>query len=80
MIQIESNNELVVDRKLLVDMVDAIIEGIERGCTRKEIVCQLDLILDKESQKAIERGMQEHREGKTKRFSDVKKLIAYLNK
>jgi len=80
MVQVESTDKITVDKKLFIDLVNAIIEGIKRGHTKKEIISQLDLIFDKESQKAIERGMREYKEGRTKRFSDVKKLIEYLNK
>jgi hypothetical protein len=80
MVQVESEDRIIVDRKTFIDLVNAIIEGIKHGHTKQEIIGQLDLILDKESQKAIERGMREYKEGKTKRFSDVKKLIEYLNK
>ena len=79
-VQLESEDKIVIDRKTFVDLVTAIIEGIKHGHTKQEIIGQIDLILDKESQKAIMRGMREHKEGKTKRFSDVKKLIDYLNK
>jgi hypothetical protein len=80
MVQVESEDRIIVDRKTFIDLVNAIIEGIKHGHTKQEIIGQLDLILDKESQKAIERGMREYKEGKTNRFSDVKKLIEYLNK
>jgi len=78
--QAASEDKITVDKKLFIDLVNAIIEGIKHGHTKKEIIGQLDLIFDKEAQKAIERGIREHKEGRTKRFSDVKKLIEYLNK
>ena len=80
MVQVESEDRIIVDRKTFIDLVNAIIEGIKHGYTKKEIIGQIDLIFDRESQKAIELGMKEYKQGRTKRFSDVKKLIAYLNK
>jgi len=80
MVQAESQDKITVDKKLFIDLVNAIIEGIKHGRTKKEIIGQLDLIFDKEAQRAIERGMREYKEGRTKRFSEVKKLIEYLNK
>lgn len=80
MVQVESEDKITVDKKLFIDLVNAIIEGLKHGHTKKEIISQIDLIFDKDAQKAIERGMREYKEGKTKRFSDIKKLIEYLNK
>lgn len=80
MVQAESEDRIILDKKLFIDLVNAIIEGVKHGHTKQEIIGQTDLIFDKEAQKAIERGMKEYKEGKTKRFSDVKKLIEYLNK
>jgi hypothetical protein len=80
MVQAESEDKITVDKRLFIDLVDAIIEGVKHGHTKREIIGQVDLIFDKQAQKAIERGMKEHKEGRTKRFSDVKKLINYLNK
>ena len=80
MVQAESGDRIILDKKLFIDLVNAIIEGVKHGHTKQEIIGQLDLIFDKEAQKAIERGMKEYKEGKTRRFSDVKKLIEYLNK
>lgn len=80
MVQAESEDRIILDKKLFIDLVNAIIEGVKHGHTKQEIIGQLDLIFDKGVQKAIERGMKEYKEGKTKRFSDVKKLIEYLNK
>lgn len=80
MVQVESEDKITLDKKLFVDLVNAIIEGLKHGHTKKEISGQIDLIFDKEAQKAIGQGMREYKEGKTKRFSDVKKLVEYLNK
>ena len=80
MVQVESEDQIKVDRKTFVDLVNAIIEGIKHGHTKKEILGQIDLIFDKEAQRAIERGMKDYKEGRVKQFSDVKKLIDCLNK
>ncbi len=80
MVQAESEDRIVLDKKLFIDIVNAIMKGVKNGYTKQEIIGQLDLLFDKEAQKAIERGMKEYKEGKTKRFSDVKKLIEYFNK
>jgi hypothetical protein len=80
MVQSESVEKITVDKKTFIDLVNAIIDGIKHGHTKQEIISQLDLIFDKEAQKAVELGMRDYKEGRTKRFSDVKKLIEYLNK
>ncbi len=80
MVQAESEDRIVLNKKLFIDIVNALMEGVKNGYTKQEIISQVDLLFDKEAQKAIERGMKEYKEGKTKRFSDVKKLIEYLNK
>ncbi len=79
MVQAESEDRIVLNKKLFIDIVNAIMEGVKNGYTKQEIISQVDLLFDKEAQKAIERGVQEYKEGGTKRFSDVKKLIEYLN-
>ncbi len=70
--------QIVTDRKKMKKILEFMEEAVKEGLSKKEIMSQIDLMLDKEAQKRIRQSEKEIKQGKAKRFSDVKEAISWF--
>lgn len=71
--------QIITDRKKMRKMLEFMEEAVKEGLSKKEIMSQIDLMLDKEAQKHIKQSEKEIKEGKAKRFKTAKETIAWLH-
>jgi len=70
--------EIVIDRKTIREIIEFMEEAIKEGLSRDEIMSQIDLILDKEDQKGIEKSERDIKEHRVKRFKTAEELLEDL--
>jgi hypothetical protein len=68
----------LIDNQTLYDIAKAIVQGVEGKHSENDILDQIKLVLDRESQKAIIEGRYEYKEGKARIYKDVKDLLKDL--
>jgi hypothetical protein len=71
--------QIITDRKKMKKILEFMEEAVKEGLSKKEIMSQIDLMLDKGAQKRIKKSEKEIKEGKTKRFKSAKEAIAWLH-
>ncbi len=70
--------QIITDRKKIKEILDFMEEAVKEGLDKKEIMGQIDLMLDKEAQKRIMRSKKEIRQGKARRFRIAESAISWL--
>jgi hypothetical protein len=71
--------ENATDPQMLYEVSKAIIVGIREKRSAKEVLDQIKLIIDRESQEAIIEGRKEYEEGRTKSYTNAEDLAKALN-
>jgi len=71
--------QIITDRKKMREILEFMEEAVKEGLSKKEIMSQIDLMLDKEAQKRIKQSEKEVKEGRAKRFKSAKEAIAWLH-
>ncbi len=71
--------QIITDRKKMREILEFMEESVKEGLSKKEIMSQIDLMLDKEAQKRIKQSEKEVKEGKAKRFKSAKEAVAWLH-
>ncbi len=71
--------QIITDRKKMSEILEFMEEAVKEGLSKKEIMSQIDLMLDKEAQKRIKQSEKEVKEGKAKRFKSAKEAVAWLH-
>jgi len=70
--------EIVIDRKTMREIIEFMEEAIKEGLSKDEIMSQIDLILDKEARKRIEKSERDIKEHRVKRFKTAEELLEDL--
>lgn len=71
--------QIITDRKKMREILEFMEESVKEGLSKKEIMSQIDLMLDKGAQKRIKQSEKDIKEGKAKRFKTAKEAIAWLH-
>ncbi|MCP8308324.1 MAG: hypothetical protein H3Z54_06480 [archaeon] len=71
--------EIVIDRKIMREIIEFMEEAVKEGLSRDEIMSQIDLIIDKEAQKRIEQSERDIKEHRVKRFKTAEELLEDLH-
>ena len=71
--------QIITDRKKMKKILGFMEEAVKEGLSKKEIMSQIDLMLDKGTQKRIKQSEKDVKEGKAKRFKSAKEAIAWLH-
>ena len=71
----DNNLTFVLTSAEILNIIDNVIEGVKQGVSKEEIVDQIDLLLDKESIKAIKEAREELEKGNNNSYTieDFKK-------
>ena len=72
--------ENATDLQMIYEVSKAIIVGIREKRPDKEILDQIKLVVDRESQEAIREGRMEYEEGKMKSYASAEDLAEALDK
>jgi len=71
--------QVVTDRKTMKEILRFIEEAVKEGMNRKEIMSQIDLMLNGRAQGHIRQGQREISQVKGKSFSKVEEAIEWLH-
>jgi len=71
--------QVVTDRKTMKEILRFMEEAAKEGMNRKEIMSQIDLMLNGRAQGRIRQGQREISQGKGKSFSKVGEGIEWLH-
>ncbi len=71
--------QIVTDRKTLMELVEFMEEAVKEGLSKEEIASQIDLLLDKDAQKRLKQSLRDLKEGRVGRFKGPKQLIEALH-
>jgi hypothetical protein len=71
--------QIITDRKKMKKILEFMEEAVKEGLSKKEIMSQIDLMLDKGAQKRIKQSEKEIKKGKAGRFKSAKEAIAWLH-
>jgi hypothetical protein len=71
--------QIVIDRRILKELVEFMEEAVREGLTKEEITSQVDLLLDETARERLEKSLKELRKGKVKRFKDPQALLKALH-
>jgi len=71
--------QITTDRKTMREILRFMEEAVKEGLNRKEIMSQIDLMLDIGAQRNIKRSEKEIRQGKAKNFKSAEEAIEWLH-
>ncbi|MBI2126216.1 MAG: hypothetical protein HYU02_02740 [Thaumarchaeota archaeon] len=71
--------QITTDRKTMREILRFMEEAVKEGLNRKEIMSQIDLMLDMSAQRHIRQSEREIRQGKAKSFKSTGEAIEWLH-
>jgi hypothetical protein len=75
---VDEGEQIVIDRKIMKELVEFMEEAVMEGLSKEEIASQLDLLLDQNARGRLEQSLREARSGKLKRYKDPQALLKAL--
>lgn len=75
----QASKPFVLSVQEIINLIDNVILAKEKGLTRKQIISQIDLLLDKESLEAVSEARREYKRGKLRSYQKVDELLRDLN-
>lgn len=70
---------ITTDRRTMKEMLKFMEEAVREDLNRKEIMSQIDLMLDRKAQRSIRQSEREIKQGKAKSFKSAQGAIEWLH-